>query len=89
MLCVSEAGNQSLKLRKSFLQPPRFDIPLEEMRIKLLRECLLKLGFEIEPAGRLPLDTKLPEKTGDALANFVLEPSKPKAYSQSGYFIMA
>ena len=55
MLYGSEAANQRLKSRKSFLHtPPPLNMPSEEMRIELwknrLREYPLKLGFNIEPA---------------------------------------
>ena len=54
MLYVSEAANQHLKSRKSFLHTTSpLNMPSEEMRIALwknrLRECPLKLAFNIEP----------------------------------------
>ena len=55
MLYGSEAENQRLKSRKSFLHTtPPLNMPSEEVRIKLwknrLRECPFKLAFNIEPA---------------------------------------
>ena len=55
MLYGSEAANQCLKSRKNFLRTtPPPNMPSEEMRIELwknrLRECPLKLAFNIEPA---------------------------------------
>ena len=51
----SEAANQRLKSRKSFLHTTLpLNMPSKEMRIELwknrLRECSLKLAFIIEPA---------------------------------------
>ena len=64
MLYGSEAANQRLKSRKSFLHTiPPLNMPSEEMRIELwknrLRECSLKLAFNIEPAEVLAQVTKL------------------------------
>ena len=55
MLYGSEAANQRLKSRKSFLHTtPPLNMPSEKMRIELwknrLRECPLKPAFNIEPA---------------------------------------
>ena len=61
MLYGSEAANQRLKSKKSFLHTtPPLNMPSEEMRIELwknrLRECPLKLGFNIEPGEALAPD---------------------------------
>ena len=58
MLYRSEAANQRLKSRKSFLHTVHpLNMPSEEMRFELwknrLKECPLKLAFSLEPAGVL------------------------------------
>ena len=94
MLYGSEVANQGLKSRKSFLHTiPPLNMPSEEMRIELwknrLRECRLKLDFNIEPAEVLAPGHQASEKTGDSLTDFKLELLKPEAHLQSGDFIMA
>ena len=67
MLYRSEAVNQRLKSRKSFLHnTPPLNMPSEEMRIEQwknrLRECPLKPDFNIEPAKVLAPGHQVPWK---------------------------
>ena len=60
MLYRSDAANQCLKLRKSFLHiTPPLNMPSKDMMIELWKNPL-KLAFNIEPVRCLPLVIKLP-----------------------------